>query len=455
MIRNTVSYKNKIILTVYHQGFPNERNTVKRCCKEAVGKNILCFTEKYVPDEEWDELTGYAWEESALITSEEKYNPYSGAACANMIHRIFLEKPSSVWKKDGTAINENELETLLGFIKKYIGMDLEEHPIYMGDVFLFSVYRFRYHTNEKNSIIIYDLKRGMKVLLRLKMGHGIVESKFIDIVDDIKALEVPTTCEWDNHDIEIYMADRLLYIMQDVSYIKSIRFGISMTEKKKKIPLTKLQEFYEFETHSLAHTSIIGEQPELTKRTLGEMNDVLVRQIKNRKETGRFLFIRPGELNVAMNKITQSMMQAIDEMWIIDSYFTDKGSGLSQMTDWLRLTVSTKAKKKNIIFYCGNEDKALNASQLKDFIHNDSIIQNELIENRRSSVSLIQTKNAIHDRFLIIRNGQEFSGLSIGTSFNSLNSNHYCIQSLVHREAKEIIDVLSEWLKGNMIIQEV
>lgn len=47
---------------------------------------------------------------------------------------------------------------------------------------------------------------------------------------------------------------------------------------------------------------------------------------------------------------------------------------------------------------------------------------------------------------MIIRNGDTYLGLSIGTSFNSLNSNHYCINTLAHREAKEVLEVLCTWM---------
>ena len=371
-----------------------------------------------------------------------------------MIHRVYPEKPSVIWKANGATIDEQELEQILEFVKKYTGMDLEEHPVYFGDIFLFSASKFKYHTNAQNSIILYDLKEGMKIILHLKYDHNIIQSKFIDIIEDMKQLKVVTECDWNNHDIEIYKDDKLVYISKDVSYMKSIQLGVSMASKKKRIPLTTLQEDYELEMKGATHTSIIGEPPEAVKQSLGEMNQVLVRKINNRKETGRFLFIRPGELEVAMSKITKIMFSAIDEIWIIDSYFADKGSGLGQMTDWIRLTVSAKAKVKNIIFYCGNEDKSLNATQLKTHILQDPVIRDEITANPSSNINLFQTKTAVHDRFLIIRNGEEYSGLSIGTSFNSLNSNHYCIQRLAHREAKEVLEVLTAWLKENLVMQE-
>lgn len=92
MIKNTITYKNKIILTLYHQDFPNENLTLKRSKKEHIKKNWIIFTEEYVPDDEWNKLTGYAWEEKALLIPKEKYNPYYEKACANMIHRIYPNK---------------------------------------------------------------------------------------------------------------------------------------------------------------------------------------------------------------------------------------------------------------------------------------------------------------------------------------------------------------------------
>lgn len=77
-----------------------------------------------------------------------------------------------------------------------------------------------------------------------------------------------------------------------------------------------------------------------------------------------------------------------------------------------------------------------------------------MVENSSQQINLHQTKTAIHDRFLIIRNDDTYSGLSIGTSFNSLNSNHYCIQTLTHREVLEVLEALALWLENNVIAQE-
>ena len=53
-----------------------------------------------------------------------------------------------------------------------------------------------------------------------------------------------------------------------------------------------------------------------------------------------------------------------------------------------------------------------------------------------------------------MHNKDSWMGVSVGTSFNSLNSNHYCIQMLVHSEAKEVHEVLCEWMAANTAAQE-
>lgn len=455
MIKNTIIYKNKIILTLYHKDFPNEELTLKRSKKEHIKKNLIIFTEEYVPDDEWNTLTGYAWEESALLTPKEKYNPYSEKACANMIHRIYSDKPLVIWKKDGSTISEDDLGKMLAFIQKYTGMDIKEHPVFLGDVFLFSPSEFQYRSNEENSVIFYKLKTGMKIVVHFKNQHNILQSKTIDIATDIDELEVTAECNWNNHDVEIYKNNALIYMNEDISYMRCMNFSFSIVGRKKKIPLTTLQEYYELEQQEEFGRSVIGTPPKQVQEALNEINRTLVRNVNNLKVSDKFLFVQPGERSVAMKKITDIIFRATDELWLIDSYFTDKGSGLQQMTDWLRLIVNSSAISKNIIFYCNNENKALNAKQLKNHMRHDPIILKVIKSLQSGEIHLFQTKSAIHDRFLIIRKVDEYLGLSIGTSFNSLNSNHYCIHVLAHKEAKEVLKTLYDWMmKANVVARE-
>ena len=45
-----------------------------------------------------------------------------------------------------------------------------------------------------------------------------------------------------------------------------------------------------------------------------------------------------------------------------------------------------------------------------------------------------------------VKDNGEFIGLSIGTSFNSLDSNFYCIIELSAAEAKKIHSTLTSWI---------
>ena len=96
----------------------------------------------------------------------------------------------------------------------------------------------------------------------------------------------------------------------------------------------------------------------------------------------------------------------------------------------------------------------MDAAQLKAHIQNDAVAYDAVKSGKNAGIQLIQTAKPIHDRFVIIRNGDEYSGINIGTSFNSLDENYYCINNLLHRDAKEIIETLCDWLKDNTIAGE-
>jgi hypothetical protein len=216
MIKDTITYKNKTILTVYHQGFPQEHLIAKRSHTEHIEKNLLIFSEEAVADDEWDNLTGYAWEETGLVMPHEKYNPYHKGACAHMVHRIYPSKPSVIWKKDGTTLDEKKLLKILDFIHKYTGMNLETCPVFLGDAFLFSPSVFEHQSDKEKDIILHNLEAGMQIILHLKKEHRIIQSKFMEIAADTTELKIATDCDWDSHDLEIYKNDQLIYIDRDI-----------------------------------------------------------------------------------------------------------------------------------------------------------------------------------------------------------------------------------------------
>ena len=132
--------------------------------------------------------------------------------------------------------------------------------------------------------------------------------------------------------------------------MRHMQFSISVGGRKKRIPLKTLND-YEVEIKGKPQVSSIGEPPEPVQKMLGECNQELVLSLQKQKGSETFQFYQPGEVEQAKQKIMKMMESAADELWIFDSYFTDKRSGSDAMIDWLRMSMTTKAQRKNIIFF--------------------------------------------------------------------------------------------------------
>lgn len=454
MIQDTIIYKNKTILTLYHKNFPQDFLTPHRTHSQHIGKHVIRFSEQYVPEETWDHITDYAWEDHMLLTPKERYNPYGDKACANMTHRVCLDKPSVIRKKNGTTIPEEELCSVIDYIHKYTGMDLSQKPIFLGDIFLFSAQELDYHSNEEHSVVLSHVEAGMKIIIHFRKENNIVESRIVDIEENEEEYEIKADCDWNNHDIQVYKNNNLFYMDTNISYMRTIDFGFSYGTRTKRIPLKALQQYYDLDSPGSTEHRIMGTAPDPVLQALEDQNTILVRKLRNSKQTDDFLFVRPNEMATAVQAITKIIFEAENELWLFDSYFTDKGHSEHQITDWVRLLANSKARKKHIVFYCKNETGAYNAEQLRVLCQQDPIIRDALDSNHGNTIQLLQASDSIHDRFVIIRNGDTYSGLSIGTSLNSLDKNFYCIQKLSHKKAKEVFVTLYQWIRTHLVAME-
>ena len=81
-------------------------------------------------------------------------------------------------------------------------------------------------------------------------------------------------------------------------------------------------------------------------------------------------------------------------------------------------------------------------------INEDSSLQDIVRTKKQLGICFHQTKSPIHDRFILVRNGTSYSGMILGTSFNSLDSNHYCLTKLSGNSAKTIYTELTDWLNS-------
>ena len=192
----------------------------------------------------------------------------------------------------------------------------------------------------------------------------------------------------------------------------------------------------------------------VTRKKYG--NDIIFKVVKieNEKADTQVTFIKPGEIDKARTLVGKTMESAKDDLWIYDPYFTDK-SEIAKSLDWLKIISNCKANNKNIVFFTRDINKCLDIGGLQNEIQSDSYLQDIIRINGKLGIAFYQTNSPIHDRFILVRNESSFYGLIIGTSFNSLDRNYYCLNKITGNSAKNILTELEDWLNAGNIINSL
>lgn len=90
-----------------------------------------------------------------------------------------------------------------------------------------------------------------------------------------------------------------------------------------------------------------------------------------------------------------------------------------------------QAKEKSIVYYVSQKDGANRAFTANELLENIPLHREVANYYRNHNESLgiryIETSKPIHDRFVFTRSGENVECLVVGTSFNSLWENFYCI----------------------------
>ena len=455
MIKNTVAYAGQTLLTVYHKGFDEQIGDRKLKRTEKLGKYNLSFYEEVVSDNEIDNISDWSWKLEGLLDPKEIKNPYSNGTCAYMEHYVFLNKPNKIFRfKDNKYVlklSVEDLHEINSFVKKYTGLNIEENPMLYGDVLIFEGHVRNYHADKDEGIIVNNVKAETNIIVHFKDKGAIVSTKIVYANCDADEVTITADKKWSSHDIEIYQNNELIYFDRDVSYMRRMHLNLNLKEQGKVIKLSKLDDYFILKGNDSKNTTVIGETADESEEIIFMSNSEISRQIKNEKDDNRVIFIKPGELNKAMKVITDIMQAASSDMWIFDSYFTDK-QGIRGTLDWLRILAYCKANTKNVVFYCKVIENSFDIGTIGDEIKKDMLLNDILRNKNEIGIHFYQTKSPIHDRFIITSDNGEFSGIAIGTSFNSLGENHYCIHKLSHKAAVNIWEGLKEWLDdGNVV----
>lgn len=448
MVCDKIIYGGQILLTLYHQGFSVSHS---RKITQKIGRYNLVFEETECSNDEVSIPVGWFMKEEGLISKDSFMNPYGSAACAYVEHFCYAIKPKRLFhiaeSKSEYRLNIQAKDFLkIGeFTEKYTGFPISKRIMNYGDVFVYQHHPRCYHAKQADGIVVHNLPENAMVIVRFQRNSIIVATKIVRTTVPTKEIEILADVLWNSHDIEIYVDDQLIFCARDVSYIRKIQLSFRVETGARKVKLDKIAELYQMEHLEEVHTSNINYDPDEIEEVLYKSDQLILKRLNAEYPDPGFEFIRPNEGDKALHLIGKTMQDALDGLWIFDSYFTDIHH-IAKTIDWLRIIAQCKAREKHIVFFVKNEQNALDPSQLIEKIQSDHELERLLRNGSKLGIHLHQTNKPIHDRFVLTESHDMLSGLALGTSFNSLDENHYCIFRLKDYAAKIIWEELHSWM---------
>lgn len=456
MVCDKITYGRQTLLTLYHQDFSAPK---VRKITEKVGRFNLIFEEIEYPDDNLSIPAGWFMKEEGLAYQDSPMNPYGPEACALVEHYCYAPKPSRLFRMTPSkseyrlGIPAEDFLQIEKFVKKYTGFPIVKEPMYYGDVFVYQPYLRCYHARQAEGIVVEHLPANAMVVVRFQRHSLVVASKIVRTSEPAERVEIIAGVPWDYHDIEIYVDDRLVFCQKDISYIRQIHLTLNIDGGKERVRLDKIAEACQIDRPGIEETVNIGYDPNSIEEALSRSERAIMQELDAEHPDPSCTFICPGEMDRAMGLIVKTMGSASDSLWVFDSYFTDRDS-LGKTMDWLRIIAQCHVREKNIVFFSKSAEKALPMDELIEKIRTDHELARFMRGREQLGLNLYQTISSIHDRFVLTESGDTISGLALGTSFNSLDRNHYCIFRLSGHAAKTVWSGLRAWMEDGNIISK-
>lgn len=456
MVCDKITYGRQILLTLYHQGFSAPE---VRKIKERIGRFNLIFEENECPDDDLPIPAGWFMKEEGLVFQDSPMNPYGSEACAQVEHYCYAPKPSRLFRMTPSKseyrlnIPSEDFLRIEESVTKYTGFPIAKRPMYYGDVFIYQPYLRCYHAKQAEGIVVEHLPANAMVVVRFRRNSLVVASKIVRTSGPAETVEILAGVPWDYHDIEIYAGDRLVFCQKDISYVRQLHLTLNIDGGKERVRLDKIAEAYQIDRPNSVETITIGYDSDSIEEALSRSNYAIMRKLNTERPDPFCTFICPGEMNRAMELIGKTMESASDRLWVFDSYFTDRNH-LGETMDWLRIITQCHAREKSIVFCAKDADKALPMDKLIEKILADHELARIMRGREQLGLHFYQTVSPIHDRFVLTESGDVISGLALGTSFNSLGNNHYCIFCLSGHAAKTIWSGLRAWMEDGNIVSK-
>lgn len=437
MICDKIVFDNETIITVYHKGFSDEEHTKPRMISETIQDKQITFMEHYEPFD--NHFNNQVCSEEGLLDTKSKYNVYKGASICAKYKRFAGGLPCSIFDSTEDTLklklSLEHLDKIFEFIKKYTNLDVAQDITLFGDNLLFEPRELIINSENECKIISFEnLETDMIIAVNFCNSKATVLTSVVETISDLGKFKIEAPEDWSYMDISVYKNGELYYKNPCFSFIRNVLLNMSMLSKKN----VKLNKFGLEETITTSYTEEIrvGNDTSYKKSNNDRLQNIQ-KQINIYYENKRILFFKPNEEKIALKELSNIFSNAKDELWIIDSYFSYNNK-IGYPRDILKLIIESSAKSKYVVFFSNDESEI---EKLDKSLLNDEEI-NRILTYKKLNISFKQTNMDIHDRFIISKSLDSVSVCVIGTSFNSLVNNYYCLIKLGDADSRLIYDNL-------------
>ena len=439
MICDKIIFDNETIITIYHSGFSDEKNTNKKKISDTIDGKEITFLEYYEPSDK--ALNDENLFEKGVLDTKSKYNVYrDGSNCAKY-KRFSGELPCSIYDLTENTpklkLSLEHLDMIFEFIKKYTNLDMAQDITLFGDILVLEPRKLTIKSENECQIISFEnLETDMLITVNFYNSNATITLSIVETICASGTFKIEAPKDWSYIDISVFKDNKLYYKNSCVSFIKDFVLNTSMTSTKN----IQLKKFGLEETITTNYTEKIrvGNNTSYKKSNNDKLHNIQ-KQINIYYENKRIIFFKPNEEKKGLKELSSIFSNAKDELWIIDSYFSYNNK-IGYPQDILKLIIESSAKSKYVVFFSNNESEIENLD--KSLLNDEEI--NRILTYKKLNISFKQTNMAIHDRFIISKSQDSVSVYAIGTSFNSLVNNYYCLIKLGDADSQLIYDKLKD-----------
>lgn len=439
MICDKIIFDNETIITIYHSGFSDEKNTNKKKISDTIDGKEITFLEYYEPSDK--ALNDENLFEKGFLDTKSKYNVYrDGSNCAKY-KRFSGELPCSIYDLTENTpklkLSLEHLDMIFEFIKKYTNLDMAQDITLFGDILVLEPRKLTIKSENECQIISFEnLETDMLITVNFYNSNATITLSIVETICASGTFKIEAPKDWSYIDISVFKDNKLYYKNSCVSFIKDFVLNTSMTSTKN----IQLKKFGLEETITTNYTEKIrvGNNTSYKKSNNDKLHNIQ-KQINIYYENKRIIFFKPNEEKKVLKELSSIFSNAKDELWIIDSYFSYNNK-IGYPQDILKLIIESSAKSKYVVFFSNNESEIENLD--KSLLNDEEI--NRILTYKKLNISFKQTNMAIHDRFIISKSQDSVSVYTIGTSFNSLVNNYYCLIKLGDADSQLIYDKLKD-----------